>query len=284
MKKILVPVDFSTPSEWAVELAAGIAEKTSAEVTLLHVVEHPTQSFNVEGEVNHDLEWEDKVYTFKLIDRSKKQLSRIEEHLRNRGIAVRTDLRVGSPYVGIKTIITQRQVDMVVMGTAGHSKLEEVLVGSITEKVVRHAKCPVLTVHRRPASYDFKNIVYATSANESEKDFAQVVKDMQEIFGSNLHLVRINTPMNFKPDINVNAMMDLFAKRLHLKNYTINSFSDLSEEEGILHFASKIGADMIAMATHGRTGLAHVLAGSIAEDVVNHASKPVLTYVTQNSH
>jgi nucleotide-binding universal stress UspA family protein len=38
------------------------------------------------------------------------------------------------------------------------------------------------------------------------------------------------------------------------------------------------------MATHGRTGLAHVLAGSIAEDVVNHASKPVLTYVTQNSH
>lgn len=53
---------------------------------------------------------------------------------------------------------------------------------------------------------------------------------------------------------------------------------------GILHFASSIKADLIAMASHGRTGFANVLAGSIGEDVVNHASKPVLTYVTPNTY
>jgi len=66
-----------------------------------------------------------------------------------------------------------------------------------------------------------------------------------------------------------------------LKKYTINIFNDLSEEEGIIYFADSINADMIAMATHGRTGFAHVLAGSIAEDVVSHSKRPVLTYVVK---
>ena len=71
-----------------------------------------------------------------------------------------------------------------------------------------------------------------------------------------------------------------FAKKLKLQNFTMSIFNDRSEEEGIIHFASTINADLIAMATHGRTGFAHVLVGSIAEDVVNHARRPVLTFVT----
>lgn len=73
--------------------------------------------------------------------------------------------------------------------------------------------------------------------------------------------------------------MQDFAKKLQLKNYTINIFNDLSEEEGIVYFADSINADLIAMATHGRTGFAHVMAGSIAEDVVSHSKRPVLTFV-----
>jgi hypothetical protein len=79
----------------------------------------------------------------------------------------------------------------------------------------------------------------------------------------------------------VKEIMERFAKKLCLKNYTLNVFNDLSEEEGIIHFANSINADLIALATHGRTGFAHVIAGSIAEDVANHSRKPVLTYVTK---
>jgi nucleotide-binding universal stress UspA family protein len=76
--------------------------------------------------------------------------------------------------------------------------------------------------------------------------------------------------------------MEKYAKKLGLKNYTINVYNDITEEEGIIYFADSINADMIAMATHGRTGFAHVLAGSIAEEVVSHAKRPVLTFVTKN--
>lgn len=60
-------------------------------------------------------------------------------------------------------MVNNPKIDLVVMGTSGHSKLEEMIIGSNTEKVVRHSRCPVLTVHETAAKKEFKNIVYATS-------------------------------------------------------------------------------------------------------------------------
>jgi nucleotide-binding universal stress UspA family protein len=108
-----------------------------------------------------------------------------------------------------------------------------------------------------------------------------VVRATQKLYDATIHLVRINTPGNFQRDVVVKKYMQDYAKKLQLKNFTINVFNDVSEEEGIIYFADSIDADLIAMATHGRTGFAHVLAGSIAEDVVSHSKRPVLTFVTQ---
>jgi nucleotide-binding universal stress UspA family protein len=68
---------------------------------------------------------------------------------------------------------------------------------------------------------------------------------------------------------------------MKLQNYTVNIYNDFNEEAGIINFAESVGADLIAMLTHGRTGLAHVLNGSIAESVTNHARRFVLTSVLQ---
>jgi nucleotide-binding universal stress UspA family protein len=282
MKRILVPTDFSKPSQIAIETAADIAKKANAELILLHVIEEASgDSFNVEGEMNTSGNWEDRIFTLKLIERAKKQMAKLTEDSKLAGIKVRQELRVGTPFHGMRTIITERKVDLVVMGTAGHTKLEEMIIGSNTEKVVRHSNCPVLTVHKKPLRADFKNIVYATAMSKEEEIFSRVVRKTQELYDSTVHLVRINTPGNFQRDIVVKKYMQDFAKKLQLKNFTINVFNDLSEEEGIVYFADSINADMIAMATHGRTGFAHVLAGSIAEDVVSHSKRPVLTFVTK---
>jgi nucleotide-binding universal stress UspA family protein len=235
----------------------------------------------VEGEVNTSGNWEDRIFTLKLIERAKKQMAKLTEDSKLAGIKVRQELRVGTPFHGMRTIITEKKVDLVVMGTAGQTKLEEMIIGSNTEKVVRHSNCPVLTVHKKPLRADFKNIVYATAMSKDEEIFSRVVRKTQELYDSTVHLVRINTPGNFQRDIVVKKYMQDFAKKLQLKNFTINVFNDLSEEEGIVYFADSINADMIAMATHGRTGFAHVLAGSIAEDVVSHSKRPVLTFVTK---
>ena len=87
--------------------------------------------------------------------------------------------------------------------------------------------------------------------------------------------------MRLKKRLEIRTEAYLQDQKLQLKNFTLNVFNDVSEEDGIAYFADNINADLIAMATHGRTGFAHVLAGSIAEDVVSHAKRPVLTFVTQ---
>jgi nucleotide-binding universal stress UspA family protein len=283
MKKILVPTDFSKPAQIALDVASDIAKKANAEVVLLHVVEEAGgSSFNIEGQVETGSNWEDKIFTMKLIERGKKQLAKLSEGLKQNGVRSREELRMGTPFHGMRTIITDQKVDLVVMGTAGQSKLENMIIGTNTEKVVRHAQCPVLTVQKKPTVTEFKNIVYATSLSEDEELFSRVVRKTQQMYDGTVHLVRVNTPGNFQRDFVVKKYMQSFAKKLQLKNYTINVFNDLSEEEGIVYFSESINADLIAMATHGRTGFAHVLAGSIAEDVVSQAKRPVLTYVIKN--
>ena len=282
MKKILVPTDFSKPAKLAADLAIEIAKKAKAEIVLLHVIEVPSEtSFNVEGQISEFDNAEDKLFTMKLIEISKKQLLVASKELKPGSISVSYRLKMGNPVHGMRTAITEEHADLVVMGTSVKSKLEEIIMGSNTVKVVRHATCPVLTVHEKSFSVDFKNIVYATSMNNDEKEFSDVIINTQAMYGSTVHLVRVNTPANFRRDAEVKIGMENFARRINLKNYTINVFNDFSEEEGINNFANSINADLIAMATHGRTGIAHVIVGSIAEDVANHATKPVLTYVTR---
>jgi len=283
MKRILVPTDFSKTAQIAVETAREIALKSGAQIILLHVVEAATGgSYNVEGEVPQSYDAEERLFTMKLIERAKKQLEKQAGDPKLSDIKVKTVLRLGTPFHGMQTIITEQKVDLVVMGTSGRTQTEEFVIGSNTERVVRRAHCPVLTVQKKPKRANFKNIVYATSLNKDEEVFSRVVRSTQQLYDAKVHLVHINTPGNFQREVEVRKYMQDFANKLQLKNYTINLFSDNTEEEGIIYFAEQVDADLIAMATHGRTGFAHVISGSIAEDVVSHSKRPVLTFVIKH--
>lgn len=282
MKRILVPIDFSKTAVIALDTAADVARKSGAEVILLHVIEEVEDlNFNTDGQISSGISGEEKLFMLKLIEKSKKQLEKVVKDPKYSDITVSGELKLGSAFHNIKDIITEHKVDLIVMGTSGHTKLEEMLIGSNTEKVVRTSKAPVLVLNKKPATTNFKNIVYASSMGKDEEVFSRIVKRTQQIYSSTVHLVRINTPGDFQRDTVVKDFMEKFAKKLGLKNYTINVFNDLSIEEGIIRFADYIDADLIAMATHGRTGFAHVLAGSVAEEVVSHAKRPVLTFVVK---
>jgi len=284
MKKILVPTDFSKNASIATSVAADVARKSGADLVLLHVIEGVAGgSFNVEGEVSSlKDDAEDRLFNYRLIEKARKQLEKTVLDPSIRDVKADGELRVGNPFHAMRTMLDQKKFDLVVMGTSGHTKIEEMLIGTNTEKIVRLAKCPVLTVNKKPSSNHFKDIVYATSMAKEEEVFSRMVKRTQQIYNSNIHLVRINTPADFQRDFTVKDQMNRFAKKLGLKNYTISVYNDFNVEEGVIRFADTLDADMIAMATHGRTGFAHVIAGSVAEEVVGHAKRPVLTFVVKH--
>ncbi|MDX1629138.1 MAG: universal stress protein [Fulvivirga sp.] len=280
MKKILVPTDFSKQAENALELAYSIVKKSNAKLEVLHVIEDTTvTSVHYTG----DLELpniDDKLFVIRMIERAKDEMAAIQDKYSD--IDIQTQLRIGNPYHNIKDFVNEDdEVDFLIMGTKGSSGLEEFLIGSNAEKVVRYAKCPVLTIHDKVASTDFKNIVYATGLEEDDSYCVRIIQEFQKAYDAKVHLLRVNTPNNFESDRESLPALEAYAKKCGLENYEVHVYNEGSEEEGIIYFAEHVNADLIAMATHGRTGLAHFLTGSIAEDVVNHAKRPVLTYVIE---
>ncbi|HRI79131.1 MAG TPA: universal stress protein [Cyclobacteriaceae bacterium] len=283
MKKILVPTDFSKNAVNATDVAFDIAKKSGASLTLLHVIEGPSgaSSFNVEGQVSYS-NMSDKLFTLQMIKKAKAQLEKAVKDTRYASVKVEGELRMGNAFHGIRTIIAEHKVDLVVMGTTGRTGVDKLIIGSNAEKVIRTSHCPVLTLQDKPKVTDFKNIVYATAMSKDEEVFSRIVKRTQALYDSTIHLVRVNTPGDFQRDYIVKGYMEKFAKSLGLKKVTLNIFNDLTVEEGVIRFGDQINADLIAMATHGRSGFAHVIAGSVAEEVANQSKRPVLTFVVKH--
>lgn len=274
MKRILVPCDFSPTAQHAYTVALDIAKKTDAEIYVLRVIDIPfmyeSYSTTVPAYLNPE-QWK------KLTDDATVAFKKMKgSHSRQADITFR--VIEGPTTMTILDFIQKENIDMVVMGTNGASGLDEFLIGSNTEKVVRRAKVPVLAVRKAVNLSSIKNIVVPTTLDLNQSAFATKLKEVQTLFGATLHLLVINTPHNFKRSKYERNELEDYAKHYQFKDYTLNLRDDFSEEVGIMSFVEEIHGDMIAMATHGRRGLAHLFMGSVTEYVVNHGQCPIWTY------
>ena len=144
-KRICCPIDFSDASRAAMEVAADLARRFGAELVLLHAYPIPGYTFPDGSVVASPRMMQD------LADQAEKHVEewRVEaERLVGAG-KVTGEKAVGEPAAEILEVARARGADLIVMGTHGRTGLEHALMGSIAERVVRRAHCPVLTV--RPA-------------------------------------------------------------------------------------------------------------------------------------
>ena len=184
---------------------------------------------------------------------------------------------------GIRAFIQEHQIDLVIMGTSGSSGLEEFLIGSNTEKIVRFSPVPVIAVKKASGYGGIQHIVFPSNLELNQSDLVDHVKNLQEFFKAKLHILTVATPSHFRTDQEANEALQEFASHYKLKNYTLNFRSNFNERDGILNFAKEIQAKMIAIGTHSKKGLKHLVSGSIAESVVNHLECLVWTYsIRQN--
>lgn len=281
MIKVLVPFDFSETANFAFEFAISLAENYgNLEINLLHVVETPvaTGMGTMGGGLDAIPDFENQVFFMELIKTRKKQFKEIEENFASSSINLNTNIVIGSVFRNVVDVIQEKNPDMVIMGSKGSSGLEEVIIGSNTEKVVRTANCPVITIKSPTQAKTIKKLVFASDFRESDDEVADHIRRMQTLFHAQFYFVLINTPGNFETTRESFARIKTYVQKYKLENIKAEIYNSLSEESGILEFADDIDADMIAMTTHGRTGFLHLITGSIAEDVVNHSKRPVWTY------
>lgn len=272
MKRILVPSDFSQYAEIALQTAALIAKKNKAEIFLIHLLEMPSET---QYELSNEVATPALV---SLTEKAKKQLTKIVSQDYLQGITIYHSVQIEKASSGILSFSSKNKIDFIIMGSNGTSGIEEILIGSNAEKVVRLSNVPVLIVKNNIDVYKFDNFVFASDFSKGIKKPFKKMLQFSEIFDATLLLVMICTPNSFKTTIEAEKTMNKFVKKHDIRNYSLHIFNDTNVENGIINFSKKENANLIGICTHGRTGLAHFFNGSISEDIVNHSSLPVITF------
>ncbi|GLB50988.1 universal stress protein UspA [Neptunitalea chrysea] len=269
MKKILVPTDFSEQAEHALQTAASIAKKHNAELYILHLLDLPVHLLSTDKN-----ELPEAIFFLKL---AHQKFNTFLDKPYLEGLTIHELVEEDEITTGINRVAEENNIDIIVIGSSGASGISEIFVGSNTEKVVRHANIPVMVIKKPILEINFKHMVYASSFLHNYHESFKKAVEMSKQFGYTLHLLYVNTPNNFKTTHAIKDRINEFLNIAEVTDYTVNIYNDETIEEGILNFANSINADLLSVSTHGRRGLAHFFNGSLSEDLVNHAIRPVIT-------
>jgi nucleotide-binding universal stress UspA family protein len=295
IRRILATTDLSDESLAGVRYAVALAENVGAAVALLHVVEFPSPP-PMPGMRSVTLSLDDS----EIAEHARVRLKTLAKRESKGDLNLTPILRSGNSFYGIITTARERAADLIVIATHGYTGAKRVLLGSTAERVVRHASCPVLTVPartiprrtRKMPPLDLKKILVpidfsktsetalpwaASLAAESNAELIllHVVEKfpIDYVLGRELMNETI-TPLMKQGEADLKQMAGSLSKSAGRRVSAV--VRDGKPFEEICSAAKRLGANLIALTTHGYTGLRRVYLGSTAERVVRHAHCPVL--------
>lgn len=302
LRNILVPVDFSAPSLSAVAFALPLIQHFGAHLHLVHVFpnDYPISTIVALPLVLPELEINRSVHRH-LKDVAKKyaiQLPRKNLHVLK-----------GRPFEQICQLVRDIDIDLIVIATRGNTGFKHLVLGSTTERVVRYSPCPVLVARKEckpnnakfaPRRLSFRKILVPIDFSECSLMGLTYAKTLAKEFGAKLVLLH-SVPVKYYVTSNEYARHDFpllmqqeekaakgqmrdLIRQTNWRGIEIESSLQIGHAgDQICVWAKEYAADLIVTATHGSTGLKHVLLGSTAEYVVRHAHCPVLVVPTRPS-
>jgi nucleotide-binding universal stress UspA family protein len=292
LERILYPTDFSPASKQALEHALFFTEQFGAELHMFHaVVLHaddpvdPQRDFPGAGELYEALSEVSASHLAGWIPSDRRRELRIKE-VRQRGF---------SAGEMILDYAAENDVDLIVMGTHGRGAAARAFLGSVAERVLRHARCPVLTLRYADEPRDleaFERILVPIDFSEGPTQTAVAyAKDLAQLYGASVQLLHVVQPSSYPsfysvpPELRfevlqpkcLEAMDRLMASApgpvVPHENHVVTG----RPWEQIVGFAEASGSDMLVIPSHGMSGIERALLGSTVDRVVRRAHCPVLT-------
>ncbi|MEQ9424803.1 MAG: universal stress protein [Cyclobacteriaceae bacterium] len=273
-KNILIPTDFSQESQNALATGVEFIQRHGGTVHLLNVVEDPYASSGMRKLLDLPEDPMAGEMAKKLKENALNHLQAESDKYPDTDIDL--IVRMGNPFKSIKIAADDLGVDLVIMGTNGASGMEEIMLGSTTEKIVRNVKCPVFSIKAKADIVNVKSIIYPTDMRPEHEKIVNDLKELQKFYGAHLHLVKVfDSNMVLKREIE--ERLKEFAEYFNLENYSTAAVQDPEEAETIIRFAEEMKADMIAMATHFKRGIEVIVTSQISRNVVSNAKRPIWT-------
>ena len=290
---IMVPLDGSAFSEASLPLAVELSHRTGADIHIATVLE-PVTSFAYEG-------WEGAAVTW-----SEEYLQGVTERIAERaGGKITTSVLSGHAVEMLHEEAEKRGVDLVVMATHGRGTLSRMWLGSVADGFVREAALPVVLVRpdedAMPVTsfeHKFETLFIPLDGSPLSEAALEHAVEFGEIFASAYHLTRVvSYPIELASpylphtaQVNQQIMEDAKANaaeyleeradlmRRHGLRVTTSVAVSTQAGYGVLEEAQAVGADMVAMATHGRRGISRTILGSAADKIVRGLEVPILLY------
>lgn len=284
-QKILCPIDFSAGSDHALRVAVRLATRWNAELVIAHAW--------------YAGEYALGDYTFpsaavdRMIEDDQRGLAAAVRNAKTLGATrVTTNLMTGNPWQAIvEALRGDRAFDLVVMGTRGRTGLSRVLLGSVAEKVIRHAPCPVLATREQPEVKPFRHILCPVDFSSSSRHAIELAAKLVEPGGTGITLLHaIEIPVSYSGELPVRGLAEDLDR--HAAKMLGHWATDLEAKVDVpIHTRWRIGYpgaqtlavldddpsfDLVVTGSHGRTGTKRALLGSVAEKIVRHAPCPVL--------
>lgn len=294
IKKILFPTDFSRCADQALTHALHLAEQYDAELHMLHVV------------VLHEYDPYNPVHQFPKAEELEARLNEIasremdavlENRNRNGVDATQAQIRDIAAAPAIIQYAHDHDIDVIVMGTHGRRGLKHLLLGSVAEEVVRTAYRPVLTIREEKvekrveaverilvpidfSKYAREALIYAKELASTYDAELQLLHIVEETMHPAFYNTGVSTIYDVVPDLEAKAKQAL--SRLLAETPGTAKKAEVFVRKGravrdIVRFAENNDTDLIVIATHGLTGIEHLLIGSVTEKVVRLAPCPVFT-------
>ncbi len=193
---------------------------------------------------------------------------------------------VGEPHEAIVEQADRGSRDLIVMGAKGHSFIERVMVGSVTQRVIGFTRRDVLVVPGE-AAIGWERILLATDGSPHSQGAAARALDLAQSYGGSLSVLAVvEPPGGREPEAvaagsiwrqQAEALAAVIQSRAEALNLTARGLvREGRAYEVITRVAREEGVNLIILGSHGRTGLPRLLLGSVAERVIGHAPCPVL--------
>ena len=288
-KRILMPVDFSERSKAVFPLARLLADAFESEVELLHVVEEMPYSppFWV-GEVPAIGELRRQA-----LSTSESSIAALKGQLKvSPKVNVTTTVSVGPVPSSIIEHAKTEKSELIIAATQGRTGLAHMLLGSVCERVLRHAPCPVLVTPSEGSSESpqVSKLLVAVDLSPHSRRALVLAAQLAQKFGAEVEVFHCWAAPYFAADVQLDAA--LFTKIRQATEKDVAQFvagaqlpSDVKVKETVVSgiapaaICERLEDDppsMLVLGTHGRTGFKHVLMGSVAEAVVRRAACPSL--------
>ena len=282
---ILIATDFSEHAAHAVEVGATLARKAGAKVTLAHTFDPEPYSRLIEPGAAAQAERA-------MRDAAMKGLETLREGL-GEGLEVElAAFRSGSAARGLCAFAEEKDVSLIVVGTRGRGAIMRVLVGSVAERIVRHAHCDVLVARGAGDGWQLERVVAPTDLSEIASEAAKACVDLKGAFDCAVTLMHV-----YDDDVPIPAADGLeLASSDEVKAGLEKELVALADEVGIdaalellvgehpadvvCEWLGEHNIDLVVVSTHGRTGLARMLVGSVAERIIRYAPCPALAVRT----